>query len=119
MRVPKAVGFDLGETLLFYEGTPLNWAALYPGALEAVAKACRVAPSAQGKEKAIEILSRHNTRLVPRAHEVASDVILGSILISWGLDSVLQLPVATESFFGFFQQRVRCYEDSVSLLAGL
>ena len=31
-----AVGFDLGETLLTYADTPLNWAALYSAALAKV-----------------------------------------------------------------------------------
>ena len=31
-----AVGFDLGETLLTYADTPLNWAALCPTALAEV-----------------------------------------------------------------------------------
>jgi putative hydrolase of the HAD superfamily len=38
----RGVGFDLGETLIFYRDTPLNWAALYPEALRAAAEACGI-----------------------------------------------------------------------------
>ncbi len=41
----RGVGFDLGETLIFYRDTPLNWAALYPDALRAAAGACGVSPA--------------------------------------------------------------------------
>jgi|GEM_PF-4760658 len=29
IRLPKAVSFDLGETLIHYVGLPLNWQGLY------------------------------------------------------------------------------------------
>jgi len=35
------VGFDLGETLIEYEGVPLDWQSEYPPALAAVAATSR------------------------------------------------------------------------------
>ena len=61
-----AIGFDLGDTLIFYRDTPLSWVTLYPAALRSVAAACAVSPAPEQITAAGEILSRYNTRLVPR-----------------------------------------------------
>ena len=60
----QAVGFDLGETLLFYRDTPLSWAALYEPALAAVAAACKLEPSGAELAAGGDILRQHNTRIV-------------------------------------------------------
>lgn len=44
----RAIGFDLGDTLLAYRGVPLNWASLYDEALRAVAVRCGAVPTAEG-----------------------------------------------------------------------
>ena len=36
----KAIGFDLGKTLIHCAGLPLNWQSLYRQALTRVAEAC-------------------------------------------------------------------------------
>ena len=120
METIEAVGFDLGETLLFYQDTPMNWAALYEQALAAVASACHLAPSPHEIAAACEILREHNTRLVPREGEVSSDLIISAVLTAWQvpvLDGLL--PVATHSFFGFFQQRLCVYPDTRHVLTKL
>ena len=116
MTAIRAVGFDLGETLLFYRDAPLNWASLYPSALSAVAGACRMTPSAAQFEAAREILIRHNTRIVPRTREVPAETVMSLILRSWDLDPSAYCDRAIESFFTFFQQQLCCYPDSVPTL---
>ncbi len=115
-----AVGFDLGETLLFYRDTPLSWAALYEPALAQVARVCGLEPTPAQVAAGCAILRQHNTRIVPREREVPSDEILAAILAAWQVTADPgKLAAATESFFGFFQQRTACYPDTLPVLTAL
>jgi putative hydrolase of the HAD superfamily len=118
-RTIRAVGFDLGDTLLFYRDTPLSWVALYPDALAAVAKSCEIQPTAAQLERAKEILTQHNTRVVPRTQEIPAETILGSILEAWELDPAKHSSTAIEAFFSFFQQRLSAYPETGSVLQTL
>ena len=115
----RAVGFDLGDTLLFYRDTPMSWVALYPDALAAVAKSCKAQPTAEQVEHAKEILTQHNTRVVPRTREIPAETILGLILEAWELDAAKHSSTAIEAFFSFFQQRLSTYPETVSVLQTL
>jgi putative hydrolase of the HAD superfamily len=115
----RAVGFDLGETLLFYRDTPLSWAAMYPDALAAVASACGVNPTSEQIAAGKQILTQHNTRIVPRTHEIPASQIFSPILKAWLLDPDTHLQIATEAFFSFFQQHMCAYPETNQVLAGL
>ncbi len=115
----RAVGFDLGDTLLFYRDTPMSWVALYPDALAAVAKSCGVKLTAEQLTRAKEILTQHNTRVVPRTREIPAEQIFSAILKAWELDSDTHADVAIEAFFSFFQQRMSPYPETVSVLETL
>lgn len=115
----RAVGFDLGDTLLFYRDTPMSWVALYPEALAAVANRCKVQPTAEQFERAKEILMQHNTRVVPRTREIPAEKILGLILETWGIDPATHANAAIEAFFTFFQQRLSAYPETVPVLHAL
>jgi putative hydrolase of the HAD superfamily len=115
----RAVGFDLGDTLLFYRDTPLNWVSLYPDALRAVAKCCGASVVAEQFRAAEEILTRYNTRLTPRTHEVRAEEILGLILAAWELDGRAFIVKAVEEFFAFFQQRMSAFPETHQVLTAL
>jgi putative hydrolase of the HAD superfamily len=115
----QGIGFDLGETLIFYRDTLLSWASLYREALCDVAEHCGIVPTSAQFATAEEILTRYNTRIVPRTREVPADEILSLILRSWSLDCTAHLAAATEAFFTFFQQHMCAYPDSVPILACL
>jgi putative hydrolase of the HAD superfamily len=115
----KAVGFDLGDTLIFNEGTPMNWKSLYHDALNSVTTACNCIISPRLISDAAEILKEYNTRLNPRRTEVISDEIIERILESWGLSKQHYLDIATDSFFLFFQRQVAAYDDTIPVLRTL
>src|SRR5947207_1747518 len=100
MRV-AAVGFDLGDTLLTYADTPLNWATLYPAALARLAATCAANPGEEELTCAAQILARYNTRLHPRRAEVSAEIIFREILGAWGLTPERWLRAAIGAFFGF------------------
>lgn len=115
----QGVGFDLGDTLLYYRDTPLSWVSLYPKALQCVADSCKAAPTPEQFAAATQVLTRHNTRIVPRTNEVPAEEILSLVLRSWDLDAVADLPGAIEAFFTFFQQNMCAYPETVPVLAAL
>lgn len=115
-EVMKAIGFDFGETLIYYRGTPLSWKPLYPAALSVVARSCHYTASSACIDKASLILEEYNTRINPRTTEVSSDVIINRVLECWGLPASQHLNSATQNFFAFFQQQVAIYDDSLTVL---
>ena len=115
----RVIGFDLGDTLLFYDGIPLNWAEHYPAALAAVAQACGISPNENERADAREILLRHNTRVNPRVEEVPAEEIFSLLLQVWKVDPATHLARAIESFFSFFQEQMRLFPDTLPVLREL
>lgn len=112
----RAVGFDLGGTLIDYQGIPLSWKSLYRQALLRVAEICKCQVTEDMISEADLLLSKYNTRLNPRIAEVSADVIFGEILLSWGLPKMQFLEAIQEAFFSFFQKESFIYEDTLPIL---
>ncbi len=119
IKLPKAIGFDLGETLIHYVGLPLNWQALYPEALARVSEACSH-PVTDAEMKAGQgVLAHYNTRLYPRVEEVTAERILREVLTEWGLSTAADTNRIEDVFFGFFQQTYAVYPDTTAALKEL
>lgn len=118
----RAVGFDLGDTLIEYEGVPLSWQREYPTALAAIASLWDGELSPAELTAGSETLSRFNTRVVPRSREVDHRVVFGDVLRSLGIDdSDVESLVdsAAEAFFGVFQRRARAFSDATAVVDSL
>ena len=112
----RAIGFDLGETLVHYAGLPLNWQSLYPQALARVAEVCGHNVTKSDTILGEQVLIQYNTRLHPRQEEVSAGRILGEVLAAWGLPTPLDMNSVENAFFGFFQQTYAVYSDTVPAL---
>lgn len=115
----KAVGFDLGETLICYRDVPLSWQSLYGEALAAVAARCGLTLTAADAEAGERALARHNTRLHPRVEEVTAAEVLGDVLAAWGLPRDAHLRAVEFAFFGYFQRLAEPYDDVAPALDDL
>jgi len=115
----SAIGFDIGDTLLFYADTPLDWSSCYSEALAHVAQNCGVFPTAAQLAEARDILRSYNTRVVPRATEVAAEHIFSLILRAWASEPEEYVQGAVDSFFTFFQQRMRPFPETLRVLRTL
>jgi len=115
----SAVGFDLGETIIGYEGVGLNWRAHYPRVLGDVASACGIALTQEHLVNAEAILLRYNTRENPRVEEIPAARIFGEVLAAWGVAPEAFLEPALDTFFGFFQRKAFRYPDVEDCLAFL
>jgi putative hydrolase of the HAD superfamily len=83
----KAICFDLGESLIGYDGTPLNWKAHYPQALREVCSAFGRDLGQEAERKATQTLLRYNTRETPRLKETDHDTVFGEIGVHLGLQN--------------------------------
>lgn len=96
----KAVGFDVGHTLIHYRN-PLNWQGLYRAGLEQAAEAAEITLSEDMILAAKEILLQYNTRVNYREWEVSSDQIFSEIIREWGLQA--DLSAVKTGFYSFFR----------------
>lgn len=112
----KAIGFDVGHTLINYRN-PLNWRALYRPALEQAARSCGISLSEEMTAAAIETLLKYNTRVNYREREVSSDTIFGEILDKWQL--CLDMDTLKTGFYFFFQAEAAPYPETIDTLTTL
>ena len=78
----KAIGFDVGHTLIKYKN-PLNWQGLYRSGLEHAAAAADIVLSEDMILSATDVLLKYNTRVNYREWETTSDCIFNEILKRW------------------------------------
>ncbi|MGB4440979.1 MAG: HAD family hydrolase [Coriobacteriia bacterium] len=117
----RAVGFDLGDTLIEYEGIPMNWQQEYSSALTAVAGTWSTAAS-ESIAAGSTILERFNTRLAPREQEVGHEAVFSELLLAMGVpsgrvDSLID--PAVDAFFGHFRRHVRPMPAAIKVVETL
>ena len=113
----RAVGFDIGHTLIKYDN-PLNWKSLYHPALQSVVKSCEIIESDDRIDIATRVLLKYNTRENYREYEVSSDIIFNEILEAWEVNKTY-LYRAKEAFYSYFQADAICFDDTVTALERL
>jgi putative hydrolase of the HAD superfamily len=114
----KAVGFDLGETLIYYEDVPLSWKDLYREALIQILHELNVPCTDEFIDKGEQVLSLYNTRINPREVEIKDTEVFEAVISAWGVSN-RNVDQAVKVFFRFFQQRSKVYEDAVTVLKEL
>lgn len=115
-----AVGFDLGHTLTYHPGVPVNWQHFNQSVLAQVAEACACRPDAVQIMDAEAVLCRYDASIYPRSHEVSADTVFTEILQAWRVRPDKYLPKAIETYFRFFQQRgIELFDDVLPALRHL
>lgn len=115
----KAIGFDLGSTLIKYENVPQSWKSLYKEALKDVLISCDCIPNNNMIGIGEEILSKYNTRMNYREVEVSSNQIFSEMLEAWNLNKDSYLNKIKKAFYSYFQRTSRLYDDTVITLENL
>ena len=105
----KAVIFDIGQTLVQYKN-PLNWSKLYRPAFQYVADQCGYHFSEDQYLHAGNVLTKYNTRINPRIHEVTSAQIFTEILNGMDLPRE-DIEQVKNHFFSYFRQDVSLYPE--------
>ncbi|SCY38375.1 HAD family hydrolase [Desulfoluna spongiiphila] len=109
------VVFDLGETLVSYEGIPLNWSEHYLDAINDFLIKNSICVSTPGLELAVSILEFYNTRTNQRTFEVGEGEVTRKIATVLGIDGA----VFERSFFSYFQQRATLEPSALETLMQL
>jgi putative hydrolase of the HAD superfamily len=116
----KAIAFDLGDTLVEYEGMPLSWVEHYPEALRNLAVFLGLSVDDAQIERGSLVLRRYNTRLNPRETEFPFSVILAELLPCLGLATTSENESScATAFFRIFRQRLRCFPETKTALQKL
>ena len=112
----KALAFDLGDTLVEYEGLAPSWEAHYPEALARLAALLNVQPTPAALQASGSVLRRYNTRLTPRETEGSFAEILNELLRCFGVAQAPDECHCPEAFFSVFRNTLRCFPDVIPLL---
>lgn len=115
----KAIGFDLGKTLIDYKDIPLSWQPLYRKALSDVAMICGCSITDNFLNKGELVLLKYNTRINPRIIEVTSETIIREILTCWGVPAENYLKMAETAFFSHFRKKLVVFNDTIRILKSL
>ena len=114
------IAFDLGDTLVEYEGLPLSWETHYPAALTELARSLALAPTPIQIEAACTALRSHNTRLYPREKEISFAQVLADILPHFGVATTqAEILGCARAFFRIFRERLRCFSDTRAALTAI
>lgn len=112
----KAIGFDVGHTLIKYNN-PLNWQGLYRSGLEYAAAAANITLSEDMILAAIDVLLKYNTRVNYREWETTSDCIFNEILKRWGMQT--DLYTIKSGFYSFFKADAEPYPETIDTMKKL
>ena len=110
-----AFAFDLGGTLLEYEGLPPTWADFYDEAFKHVDSSLKLNLDKGKIDTAISILKKYNARINPREIEFSSNCIFGEATSTWNLGDHSVNEVAY-CFYQYFQKRVKVFPDAVDIV---
>ncbi len=111
----KAAIFDLGGTLIEYQGLPLNWSSYYPQVFNQVVASLGLQLNESQIQAAIAVLEKYNARLHPREKEYTSNHIFSEAISSWSTVQYSPYEIARK-FYSFFQRYVRAYPDAGCVL---
>lgn len=112
----KAIGFDVGHTLIKYN-KPLNWQGLYRSGLEQAAAVASITLSEDMISAATDILLKYNTRVNHREWETTSDSIFREILGRWKLQADLYALKA--GFYSYFNADAEPYPETLDTVRRL
>ena len=112
----KAIGFDVGHTLIKYKN-PLNWQGLYRSGLEHAAAAADIVLSEDMILSATDVLLKYNTRVNYREWETTSDHIFHELLKMWGIQT--NLYTIKSGFYSFFKADAEPFPETIDTMKKL
>ncbi len=115
----KLAVFDLGGTLMEYQGLHLSWISNYKKCFDYVNEMLGLGLTEAQIEKSIQILSDFNPRVKPREKEIEPEIIFKEVTNDWKLPDSLALSKIIDLFFDAMELKPLIYEDSIPCLKAL
>jgi len=113
----KVLVFDLGGTLMEYEGMPNSWVGYYHVGFEAINADFRLGLSQVDIQKSCEILTSKNARVVYREIEYTPNEIFAKVTAHW--HKKMDLDDIINSFFKGHELKPVIYKDTIDYLCHL
>jgi len=111
----KAIVFDLGGTLMEYEGMPLDWSDYYYQGFKKINENFGLELSDADIDKSAEILKSYNPRNKYREYEIMPVVLFDEAMAGWS--NVPDIRDAIEVFFSGIGLKAKVFDYSKKLIA--
>lgn len=109
--------FDIGGTLMEYQGMPHSWVEYYDPCLRYADKKLQLGLSEEEIRQAVEILKGYNPRIHYHEEDYTPEIIFGEIIKALGKNINMQSLIT--AFFENMQLKAVIYEDSKAVLREL
>lgn len=113
----KVLVFDLGGTLMEYEGMPYSWVEYYEKAFEKVNDEFDLNLSKEDIQKSCEVLKSKNARVVYREVEYSPEVIFTAVTEHWRKKADINAVI--NSFYRGHELKPIIYDDTIDSLERL
>lgn len=113
----QVVVFDLGGTLMEYEGMPHSWISYYEECFNAVNNRYSLNLTPDDIFRSVEVLKGYNPRYIPREIEYSSDFLFREATAHWNTDMALDDII--NGFFGGMKLTAKIYDDTTPVVTQL
>ncbi|MCR4939541.1 MAG: HAD hydrolase-like protein [Treponemataceae bacterium] len=111
--------FDLGGTLMEYQGLHLSWISNYKKCFDYVNEKLGLGLTEAQIEKSIQILTDYNPRVKPREADIEPEIIFKDVTAGWMLPDSIPVAKIIDIFFEALELNPLIYEDSIPCLKAL
>ena len=113
----RIIVFDIGGTLMEFDGMPLNWSEYYQLRFKRLAESLGCSIADGEILRSAEIFRSYNPRFHEREKEIKPDVIFSECLKGWNCNYEVQK--AANLFFEGLELKPRIYDGAIKLIAQL
>ncbi len=110
----KVIVFDIGGTLMEYNGMPLSWLDFYKPALEFVRSELGLGITDDDINRSYEVLKSYNPRINPREYDISPEVIFSETTVHWQGDFTISDVI--DKFFASMNLTARIYPETLGFL---
>jgi putative hydrolase of the HAD superfamily len=113
----KLIVFDLGGTLMQYEGMSYSWVEFYQQGIDAIIQKYNCNVSMEDIQKSVQILKDFNPRVSGREVEYSAEHIFSNALEHWNIDTPIKNCI--ETFWQGLKLSAKIYPDTIEVLKEL
>lgn len=113
----KLIVFDLGGTLMQYEGMSYSWVEFYQQGIDAIIQKYNCNVSKEDIQKSVQILKDFNPRVSGREVEYSAEHIFSNALEHWNIDTPIKNCI--ETFWQGLKLSAKIYPDTIEVLTEL